>query len=196
MRTRARHAIIRQIHHDLDTLTNRGPDGPLLDHAVHKLLEYRARGYPTTSGQVGSIGGTGTSDPIGRIVTDQTPDQFDRALKDLDVQLSIVARSLTRTLAIARAATAAATYRDDDAAPQTIIWCSSCSRTRDSLGRTNLSPAHVNTHEMPGIDDGPLCRWCYDFARQHHVLPPITILEAHRDGRRITQQMIDTARAS
>lgn len=196
MRTRARHALIRQIHHDLATLTNRGTDGPLIDHAVHRLLEYRARGYPAGSSQIGSIGGNDINDPTGRLATTGQTDPFDKALRDLDVQISTIARALSRAIAIARAATAQGTYRDQDAAPASIVWCSSCTRIRDHHGREHLSPAHVNTHDIGGVPDGPLCRWCYDFARTHYVLPPTTLLEAHRDGRRITQAMVDQARAS
>ena len=36
---------------------------------------------------------------------------------------------------------------------------------------------------------------CYDFARQHAKLPSTQLLEAHRDGKRITTQMIDKATA-
>lgn len=196
MRTRARHALLRQIHHDLDTLTTRNADGPLIDHAVHKLLEYRARGYPTGSSQIGTIGGNDIGDPTGRLATTGQTDPYERALHDLDNALTTVARCLTKAIAITRAATAQANYRDDDTPPPTIIWCSSCMRIRDHHGRQHLSPAHVNTHDIAGIPDGPLCRWCYDFARTHYVLPPTTLLEAHRDGRRITQTMIAQARAS
>lgn len=194
MRTRQRHALLRQLREDLDTLTHRGTDGPLVDHAIQKLLEYRARGYPTGTTQIGSIGGSGTGDPTATAAT-QAPDPYERAMRDLDVQLSIAARSLTRAIAIAKAATATVNVNPDTHAPPTIVWCSSCMRIRDSLNRAHLSPAHVTHHDLD-VDDGPLCRWCYDFARTHHVLPPTTLLEAHRDGRRITQTMVDQARAS
>lgn len=43
---------------------------------------------------------------------------------------------------------------------------------------------------------GDQCRWCYDFRRQHDMMPTREILEARHAGRRITATMIaDVKRA-
>jgi len=193
MRTSERHSLIRRIKHDLDQLTHKGTQGTLLDEATRRLTEHRALGYPTQSSQAGTIGSTGTSDPIGRLIAAGIDDPYGKALREIDQNLKTVQRQLEAIVRLSKIATIPAAYREGDKTPSSITWCQSCQRIKDSLGRSNLQPSHVETHGLDNIDDGPLCRWCYDFARQHAKLPSTQLLEAHRDGKRITSAMIDRA---
>lgn len=43
---------------------------------------------------------------------------------------------------------------------------------------------------------GDQCRWCYDFARQHSMMPPQEILRARHDGKRITSAMVADVKRS
>lgn len=54
------------------------------------------------------------------------------------------------------------------------LWCRSCLRVG------SRSPRYR----------GDLDRWCYEFQSAEGFLPPASILEARRDGRKITDQMV------
>ncbi len=56
----------------------------------------------------------------------------------------------------------------------TEMWCRSCLRVGERAPR----------------DRGELCRWCRSFHGAEGFLPPVELVEAHADGRRITEQMI------
>jgi hypothetical protein len=63
--------------------------------------------------------------------------------------------------------------------------CYSCRRIRDSQGRPWYSPTAKKTKGRNG-----LCRWCDDWRRTFGNLPPIPLLEMHRDGKRLTPKAI------
>lgn len=48
-------------------------------------------------------------------------------------------------------------------------------------------------NEFAEVFRSGLCRWCYAFDQQHHRSPPITLVRAHHDGRKITRQMVADA---
>jgi hypothetical protein len=56
----------------------------------------------------------------------------------------------------------------------TEMWCRSCLRVGERAPR----------------DRGDLCRWCRTFHGVEGFLPPVDLVEAHADGRRITEAMI------
>lgn len=58
-------------------------------------------------------------------------------------------------------------------------WCRSCLRIDWFCPRSR----------------GDLCRWCRDFQATEGQLPPIDLLRARRDGRRITEAMVRHTRA-
>jgi hypothetical protein len=60
------------------------------------------------------------------------------------------------------------------AADLTEMWCRSCLRVGER------APRHR----------GELCRWCGAFEAAEGFLPPVDLVEAHADGRRITDAMI------
>ena len=56
----------------------------------------------------------------------------------------------------------------------TEMWCRSCLRVGER------APRHR----------GELCRWCESFKAAEGFLPPVELVEAHADGRRISEAMI------
>lgn len=62
------------------------------------------------------------------------------------------------------------------------IWCNHCLRD--------------DGHHAPRADryrQLELCRWCGDFRSAQGVLPPLSLLQAHHRGERITEAMVDAA---
>ena len=58
-----------------------------------------------------------------------------------------------------------------------VRWCVSCARL------------HKTTHTFAADQ----CRWCYEFKRAEGVLPPLELLDAHHQGKRITEAMVRQA---
>lgn len=84
------------------------------------------------------------------------------------------------------AETSPATVREQRSAElasdQTEMWCRSCLRVGQRAGRSERYPT-----------DG-LCKWCGDFQATNGFLPTLTLIDAHHEGRKITQQMVDAER--
>lgn len=57
-------------------------------------------------------------------------------------------------------------------------WCRAC-----------LAAGYCSTL----LREGPLCRWCTEFALAYRMDPPAELLVARAEGRRITQPMVDAA---
>lgn len=64
----------------------------------------------------------------------------------------------------------------------TELWCESCLRNGTREPRSNRYPTKG------------LCRWCGDFEAEQGFLPTLDLLDARRDGRRITEAMVRDAR--
>lgn len=158
----------------------------LLDSLIVKLrsswanLEANQPGYPN-SGE-GRMTSAYHSDPAGDLATatlDGNPDEARRARDHLDQLLVRIARDITDAHrivcqwqppndAIRKHLTAEAAAHESD------TWCTSCSRVG------SLSPRRHN--------GGQLCRWCEDTARALNAQqPPVSLVEKHAQGRRITQ---------
>lgn len=67
-------------------------------------------------------------------------------------------------------------------ADPTELWCESCLRTGMREPRSERYPTR------------PLCRWCGDFEAAQGFLPTLDLLDARRDGRRITEAMVREAK--
>lgn len=77
-------------------------------------------------------------------------------------------------------------HRTDSEAPDN--WCSSCWRNAQHHTPVTLKPKS----DVPYY--AGLCRWCGQFETAHKKLPPLEILKAHHQGKRITMDMIDSAK--
>lgn len=63
--------------------------------------------------------------------------------------------------------------------------CASCARLA-----ANWSPAYAEP-QSDGVPSRPLCRWCYGVVLAVGRWPPLAALERHRDGARVTRQMLE-----
>lgn len=183
MRDSKREQILAQLADDLADLTRRTPGGarPAATVAANRLADYAARGFPA-----GGTGGgipTGTSDPVLRLIEAGVRDPYTAARHELDLHLEQAAAHLRQA---ARISAANLLHRIEKPPEPDLLWCSSCSRVKDSQGRHHHEPIHATP---PG--GSPLCRWCYDFRRGQGVLPPLPIIEARLQGKKITQTMVD-----
>lgn len=154
--------------------------------AAHTLVRRRhledRDGYPTAS-----LGGSGSatneldddgtplpqhSDPTARIVIgrDEASDTIGIALANLVQNISDARRSLEAAISNAARAWPPVKIKSVDD-----TWCVSCLR--------------INIHS-PRKDDTRYCSWCGQWRAVHNKLPPLEIVQARADGRRITPKLI------
>jgi hypothetical protein len=144
-----------------------------LDEAVTNIGALMP-GYRADTLPVGHATGSGTTQPENATIVHDS---------------AVIANAELRQLIRTTLATVRATYRivqtwcAPPPMPKTPIvldpddWCVSCLRI------LKCAPRHR----------GKLCRWCYDFERAEHQRPPLELLNAHHQGRHITEQMVDDA---
>lgn len=154
---------------------------------IRAMRDYK-RGYPTGhAGRTDLEAGACTRtealalagpDAIDREQRELT-DCLDRALRALQTAYNICARykptkqERERLAKAAIAATASAQSGDLDG------WCRSCIRDH-----SHLEPVWDGRY----VD---LCRWCAEFRNAEGTDPPVPLLRARHDGRRITTAMVD-----
>lgn len=145
--------------------------------AARDMLRAYKRGYPT--------GGDGTGDGTSRTeaLGIAPPDAIDREERELGRSLERALRELNVAYNIcARYGSACIPLRpepvsDDDG------WCVSCLRDRN-----HLEPVWAGRYAR-------LCRWCAEFLLAQGVEPPLALLRARHEGRKITTHMVDKALA-
>jgi len=64
-------------------------------------------------------------------------------------------------------------------------WCTSCHRDNNYC-----EPVGMNKGQKVYND---VCRWCGDFRREHKQVPPLALLRARHEGRRVTLTMVERA---
>lgn len=139
--------------------------------AARRALLEAAPGWPSA----GPKGGPGYADTSS---TERAALEASRALSDARrletlARLAITAADMLAELVEiwARPPRRGVAAEDSDA------WCRSCRRIRLAV-----------PSERAG-----LCWWCRHFKAAEGVLPPLELLEARRDGRRVTRAMVDRA---
>lgn len=131
------------------------------------------------------------SDPTGEAAL--TPDKASQDLVTLDRSLKLIHLHVSIVSAILGRWTPRAT-RDDERAKLTAAntpapCCDNCARIELTPGRPVWEPP---LRDKPTNVGGALtkarilCRWCYDHARSTGVLPDLTELRAHHQGKRVT----------
>jgi hypothetical protein len=139
----------------------------------HRAEDTALDGYPRQSGPGGGQHGQG--DPVGIVVAmridhphrDTQAHAHTQLLNDLDA----ARRFLEHAESVGRQALPPPTSQTLD------DGCASCARIK------TWSPIHRTRR----------CQWCMDWARNHAGDdPPIDILRAHHQGRRITTRLVDT----
>lgn len=88
---------------------------------------------------------------------------------------------------------APAKARDD-----TDDWCASCARVTDHKGRAFMVPSRVANGSVSRTPEGtiggakgtPLCDWCYGWVLAEKAWPAPGLIEARKDGRRITSKVL------
>lgn len=169
-----------------------------IDQARRNLNELQATGYPTTTPANGSPGGSsdGTSS-VERLVTTAIED--DRSIDDIAAHdLARLNQMMDRIIPNHRElrdlrnlivkwnyltpgdcpiGQLARTAKATETSARAETWCGSCAR------RNHASPVHRAGR----------CRWCGDFLAVEGIDPPLSILELHHHGRRISQQAVKAA---
>lgn len=159
-------------------ILNRIPD------AVRVMRDYK-RGYPT--------GGDG---PPAKVIAElgsctrtealalAGPDAIDREQRELDQCLDRALRALQTAYNICARYQRAARPTKPEAQTNDEGWCSSCIRDGGYL-----EPAAAGRYAA-------LCRFCGEWLAANGTNPPMEILKARHEGRRITTQMADKALAN
>lgn len=139
----------------------------------HRAEDTALDGYPRQSGPGAGIGGDG--DPVGTTVAlridHPQADHLGHAHRTVTTKLHAARRLLEEAESVGRQALPPPTSQilDDG--------CASCARIK------TWSPIHRTRR----------CQWCADWARSHGGEdPPVDILRAHHQGRRITTRLVDT----
>lgn len=164
---------------------------------VARRLEEMRRGYPPTT--------VGASTPDGgySVTDDRTPDRdadvkltrveqdalsSDRVeadtieLRKLIVQHAAITRRIDTLCTPYRLTPTTARAQALSEAPKD--WCTSCYRDGQ-----HHEPVTVDARGHHHYDN--LCRWCGDFQKEHGTLPPMPVLRARHEGRRVTVQLIE-----
>lgn len=148
-----------------------------LPAARRRLGEAQPGWPPTGSGRAGS-GATSGEPPSS--IPERTWDRLagDPALRDAE-RIDELAAAVASNVAALHALVArwSAPKPGVEGPDDNDAWCRSCRR----VGLA--APA-----ERAG-----LCAWCRRFRYAEGDMPPVELLEARRDGRRITQAMVDAA---
>lgn len=124
------------------------------------------------------------------------PDSF-VAPSVLDNHLREAARHLQAAAGIAAHAVvptdATSKVRDDSS-----DWCMSCARVKDHKGRAFAVPSRVANGSVSrtppetanAVAGSPLCDWCYGWVLAEKAWPVKGLIEARRDGKRITSKVL------
>lgn len=124
------------------------------------------------------------------------PDSF-VAPSVLDNHLREAARHLQAAAGIAAHAVvptdATSKVRDDSS-----DWCLSCARVKDHKGRAFAVPSRVANGSVSrtppetanAVAGAPLCDWCYGWVLAEKAWPVKGLIEARRDGKRITSKVL------
>jgi hypothetical protein len=139
----------------------------------HRAEDTALDGYPRQSGPGAGMGGDG--DPVGTTVAlrldHPQADTLGHAHRQLLTHLHTARRHLEQAESTGRQALPPPTSQTHD------DGCISCHRIK------TWSPIHRTRR----------CQWCMDWARNHDGDdPPVDILRAHHQGRRITTRLVDT----
>lgn len=179
-----------QAHLDLTTIVERLPRAL---NAIHDSLG----GYPTRT-----AGATSTTSPVSFLdietmdpdgPTDRipltpveaaatTPDPARRDLHNLDTAIRDAAKALEDAHRIVARYTPTQPRRTKaDPAPDD--WCTSCFRNAG-----HHTPITLRKSGEPYYAD--LCKWCGEWRTAHGTLPPVAILRARHEGRKITTRLV------
>jgi hypothetical protein len=148
-----------------------------LDHA-HRRLRDNQPGYRTDTTPNPTASGVGVSQPE-RLHDQLTRDEAHRALNELDRHARLTYQSATvawSTVLTWGLDTTRRTHRTEPGEE----WCISCYR--------NDRRCEPSSERYKGR-----CRWCGSFHATYGQDPPLAIIVARHQGRRITEQMIQRA---
>jgi hypothetical protein len=173
------------VRHALDNLTTAAARLP----ATLRNLDACAPGFPATTPGNGSPGGSVGGNGSRTETLAMRDASRDNAVTDYDALDKLVKRIAADTAVLSaitdRWGWAQAGEVDHSAAPRyagqvpttDVRWCVSCARREHSTA----------------VHRGDLCRWCYEFKLAEGVVPPLEILAARHECRRITATMVREA---
>ena len=153
-----------------------------LANAIRLLQASDVRDSTLRSGMAGSEGGHaigGHSDPTGDTACRGMSTQHQLTIDGIDLRLArILADATWIDLEVGKAMRAP---KDPRPKQKPLEGCTSCHRDHGAWEPID--------HRRPS---GGLCRWCADFLNDYGRRPTVRLVELHRQGRRITTQMIAT----
>jgi hypothetical protein len=168
------------------------PDIAARIDATLRNLEDHAPGFPSTTPGSGSVGGGGSStssrtETLALMGIDADDAMRDHAAIVKAVDAMYAAADLLHTLTARWGYRTAGEWNPLATSPQ-----AKATEHESNAGRWCSHHARHQMAEPVGAKGrGGLCRWCYEFQAEHGTkLPPLDIIVAKAEGRRITQSMV------